>query len=60
MQPKQNHQISYDEVKKRVRSHRLEDNGDGVVLCHRCRRIWLDLSQVWHSGMCGKDEIPAG
>lgn len=44
--------ISYEEVKLRVQSHQLEDNGDGVVVCHRCRRIWLDLSQVWHSGMC--------
>ncbi len=45
-------EISYEEVKMRVQSHQLEDNGDGVVVCHRCRRIWLDISQVWQSGMC--------
>lgn len=47
-----NKEISYEEVKVRVQSHQLEDNGDGVVVCHRCKRIWLDLSQVWQSGMC--------
>ncbi len=45
-------EISFEEVRNRVESHHLEDNGDGVVVCHRCRRIWLDLSQVWQSGMC--------
>lgn len=45
-------EITYEEVKMRVQSHQLEDNGDGVVVCHRCRRIWLDISQVWQSGMC--------
>ncbi len=45
-------EVSYEEAKLRVESHQLEDNGDGVIVCHRCRRIWLDLSQVWHSGMC--------
>jgi hypothetical protein len=47
-----NKEISYEEVRNRVESHQLEDNGDGVVVCHRCRRIWMDISQVWQSGMC--------
>ncbi len=51
-----NKEIPFEEVKNRVESHHLEDNGDGVVVCHRCRRVWLDLSQVWHSGMC-KGEV---
>jgi hypothetical protein len=49
-------EISYEEVKSRVASHQLEDNGDGVIVCHRCRTIWMDLSQVWQSGMC-KDSL---
>ncbi len=53
-------EVSYEEAKLRVESHQLEDNGDGVVVCHRCRRIWLDISQVWHSGMCNGQAKPAG
>lgn len=45
-------EVTYEEVKRRVQSHHLEDAGDGVVICRRCRRIWLDLAQVWQSGMC--------
>ena len=54
-----NKEVSYEEAKLRVESHQLEDNGDSVVVCHRCRRIWLDLSQVGHSDMCNGKAKPA-